>query len=654
MSLRNASRAAMLLALGLAAGEAARGDEEAPIGRGVGQRVANFTLPDVTTGREVSLLGLARDGTKAAVLVFTGIDCPVGNLYMPRLVELSHAYKDKGVAFLAINSNAHETAEQVAEHAKQFHLDFPVLKDKGNAVADQLLAQRTCEAVVIDRLGRIRYRGAIDDQYGPGTRREKPTKSYLVEALDALLAGKEIDTTATTVAGCPLDRVEAKVARSKAPRVRPAPPAVVEALKAKEEPVQVGKVTYAADVAAILQNKCQSCHRPRQAAPFSLLSYDDARRWATTIREVVEDRRMPPWHADPRFGHFANDRSLSARERATLLAWVDQGAPLGDPKDLPAPKSWPEGWSVGQPDVVLSMAEPYTVPAQGTVAYQYFRVPTNFHEDKWVQSIECRPGDPAVVHHIIAYLLPKERDPAERRRGPGEHLGGYAPGDLPSVYPPGVAKKIPAGSTLLFQVHYTPMGKIRTDRSSVGLIFAKTPPTRRAITHGIANQRFQIPPGDSNTEVESRFVFGRDAELLSFMPHMHLRGKDFKYTATFPDGRSEVLLSVPAYDFGWQSYYHLDRPKTMPKGTRIDCVAHFDNSEENPNNPDPKATVRWGEQTWEEMMIGYIDYTLPIDPPGSSPATKAAAAPASPPLRRALLGLLRGQATNVNTASRPR
>jgi peroxiredoxin len=601
------------LALILASSAVSRADaDETPIGRGVGQPVADFTLKD-TSGKPVRLYGFA--GKKAAVLIFIGTDCPVGNLYMPRLVELNRTYKDKGVVFVAINSNANETAEKVAAHAKTYSVDFPVLKDLENKVADALLAERTCEALVLDRRAVLRYRGAIDDQYGLGTRKDRPTKSYLVEALDALLADRDVETTATGVVGCPLDRIEPKVANRSIPKIRPAAREIVDALKEKQgdKPVDVGQVTYSGEVAAILQAKCQSCHRPAQAAPFPLLTYDHARRWTASIREVVDDRRMPPWHADPRYGHFENNRSLTARERATLIAWVDQGAPLGDPKAVPAPREFPDGWTAGTPDVVFSMPEPYTVPAQGTVAYQRFRVPTGFTEDKWVRSIEPRPGDRSVVHHIIVFL-----DDKSGKKRP-EHLGGYAPGDLPCVYNEGVAKRIPAGSDLVFQLHYTPTGKIRTDRSSVGFIFAKEPVKHRAITQGIAQMRFEIPPEADNYEVRSSLTFPEDSQLLSFMPHMHLRGKDFKYTVTFPDGRSEVLLSIPAYDFAWQSYYRLDKPMAMPKGTRIDCLAHFDNSANNPANPNPKSPVRWGEQTWEEMMIGYIDY-YPDRPADSAPA----------------------------------
>jgi peroxiredoxin len=599
---------------------AAAAAPETPMDRGIGQAVGNFTLPD-TSGNPLTLHAF-RHG-RAVVLVFLGTDCPVGNLYTPRLVELSHQYKDRGVVFLAINANAHETADQVAAHAREHKIDFPVLKDTGNRVADQLQIERMCEVLLIDANGVLRYRGAVDDQYGYGTRRDTALTSYLRDALDAVLAGRPVAVAATPVVGCLLDRADApppaRPVNSR--RVRPAAAELIAAFDAIEakEPVEVGRVTYAGDVAAILQNRCQSCHRPGEVAPFSLLSYDDARGHAAMIAEVVDDRRMPPWHADPRYGHFRNDRHLTPRERATLLAWVEQGTPLGDPAALPPPRTFPQGWQIGTPDIIFELPEPQTVAAQGTIPYIYVRVPTHFKDDVWVQAAEARPGNPAVVHHIVVII----DDHSGAKRGMGEgHLCGTAPGDMPTILAPGTAKLIPAGSDLIFQMHYTPVGTVHTDRSRVGLIYARGPVEHRVHTRAIGQRNFVIPPGASDYTVSSTFTFPRDAHLYSFMPHMHLRGKNFKYTATYPDGSSEVLLSVPAYDFGWQSVYMLTEPRAMPRGTRIDCLGTFDNSAANPSNPDPTKAVAFGEQTWEEMMIGWIDY---IDDAPASSARPAAA-----------------------------
>ncbi len=585
---------------------------ELPIDRCLMQRLSNFTLSDVTSDRSTTLYGY--QGSKAVVLVFLGNDCPVGNLYAPRLVELNREFRKQRVVMLGINSNAHETAQDVAKYAREVGIDFPILKDPSNLVADSALVERTCEVVVLDGFARIRYRGAIDDQYQQGKSKDAPDHNYLRDALSALVSNQPIKVTATKVAGCLLDRVAVKpVEQAKSPRIRPAAAEVASALDArdKQHPVDVGKVSFAADVESIIQNKCQSCHRPGRVGPFSLLTYDDARKHSAMIREVVEERRMPPWHADPRYGHFVNDRSLSPKDRATLLAWIEQGTPLGDTKDSPPPRTYYEGWEIGQPDVVFELPETYYVPAQGVVSYVYFRVPTNFKEDRWVQAAEAVPGDRSVVHHIIVYVA--DTAPGSNRRP--MHFTGYAPGDAPSIFPEGSAKKIPAGADLLLQVHYTPNGRVRTDRSKVGFVFAKKKPDREAFTIGVANPDLLIPARSENVAVASSLVLSTDARLLGLFPHMHLRGKDFKFTVTKPGESPQVLLSVPAYDFGWQTYYNLAEPMSLPKGTRVDCLAHFDNSESNPYNPDSNKLVRWGEQTFEEMMIGYLDMDVPVGTP---------------------------------------
>jgi hypothetical protein len=291
------------------------------------------------------------------------------------------------------------------------------------------------------------------------------------------------------------------------------------------------------------------------------------------------------------------------------MAWVDQGAPEGDPRALPAPRSFPEGWTIGTPDAVVEMEDVYTVQADGTLPYQHFKVPTNFKEDRWVQAAEVRPGDRAVVHHVLVRVLPHGASGAELRTGE-PYFGLYLVGDIPSVFPPGIGRRIPAGSDFHFEIHYTPIGQARPDRSAIGLVFSKTPPVHQAISKGIKNDRFRIPPGAKNHPVESSFTFAEDSHLLSLTPHMHLQGNDFRYTAVYPDGRNETLLWVPAYNFAWQSIYRLKEPKPMPRGTRIECLAHYDNSADNPANPDPTKAVLWGEQTNDEMLVGYIDYYI--------------------------------------------
>jgi peroxiredoxin/mono/diheme cytochrome c family protein len=606
----------------LVVGPSVRAGEPA-IDRGIGQQVADFTLLD-TGGKEVHLYGFA--GKTGVVAVFIGKDCPLSDLYLPRLNELARKYERSGFVFLAIDSNHGEKAAALAEHVKKLGVTFPVLIDGDNLVADTFQAERTCEALVIDGSAMLRYRGAIDDQYTQKARKAHAEKNYVVDAVDAVIARKPVQVPATTVSGCLIERVKSTAKPITGPRVRASTPA--DPAEANAKPIDVGRVTFAADVAPILQNKCQQCHRPGQVAPFALLDYEQTRGHADTIREVVADRRMPPWHADPRFGHFSNDRSLSARERAILLAWIDQGTPAGDAKQAPAAKTFAEGWGIGKPDYVFKMRQPYTVAANGVLAYQYFRVPTGFKEDTWIQAAEARPGDRSVVHHILVSI--DDHKGSRSDDGAEGFFVAYAPGDVPVIYPEGTAKLVPAGSDLIFQVHYTPIGTEKVDCSSVGLIVAKAPVKHKAMTVGIAQRQFAIPPGDANYGVDSTFTLPRGAELLSFFPHMHLRGKSFQYTAVYPNGTTEVLLSVPAYDFGWQSAYRLTEPKRLPRGTRIDCVAHFDNSTKNSANPDPTKTVRWGEQTFEEMMIGYFDCVL--DPVADKEPRKERTASATRPI----------------------
>lgn len=369
--------------------------------------------------------------------------------------------------------------------------------------------------------------------------------------------------------------------------------------------VKSAAVTFTKDVAPILYKNCVVCHRAGENAPMSLVTYKEARPWARSIKEKIIDRVMPPWYADPQHGQFANDRRLSQKEVDTLIAWVDQGAKEGDSRVLPAAPKFTEGWQIGTPDATFSLAG-YTVPATGVVAYQHINVETNFTEDKWIQAAEIRPGERSVVHHVIITV---QEPGSNSRRNPDGMLVGTAPGMPPMILPPGHAKLIKAGSKLVFQMHYTPSGKETVDRTTVGLIFAKAPVTKKVITTGAFARNLEIPAGAPNHEIKASYTFKEDARLLSFMPHMHLRGKDFEYRAVFPDGTSKVLLSVPRYNFNWQLSYVLKEPLFMPKGSRIDCVAHFDNSPGNKYNPDPTKVVKWGQQTWEEMMIGWIDMT---------------------------------------------
>ena len=380
--------------------------------------------------------------------------------------------------------------------------------------------------------------------------------------------------------------------------------------------------TFSKDVAPIVQQRCQLCHRPGEAAPFSLLTYKEARPWAASIKEAVQTRKMPPWFADPHYGKFANDRTMPQKDIDTIVAWVNGGAPEGDPKDLPKPAQFVDGWNIGKPDLTVAMPAKFDVPATGTVDYQYILVPLNLTEDKWVQAAEVRPGNRALLHHVIAYVRPRGsawmKDaqpgipyvPKSGQSGENEFLVGYAPGMPPTALPDGQAKLIKAGSDIILQMHYTANGKPGTDQSSIGLIYAKAPVTERVFTIAASTNKFAIPPGDPNYEVRSQFEFAADTKVSRLMPHMHLRGKDFLFRAQYPTGESQVLLNVPHYDFNWQLTYNPAQQLIMPKGSKIECVAHYDNSPNNPNNPDPTKEVKFGEQSWEEMMFGFFDVTI--------------------------------------------
>jgi hypothetical protein len=363
-------------------------------------------------------------------------------------------------------------------------------------------------------------------------------------------------------------------------------------------------VTYSKEVAPILFKNCVTCHRSGEIGPMSLLSYQEARPWAKAIKQAVQTKKMPPWYADPNYGHFKNDTRLAQGDIDAIVKWADGGAPEGNKADMPPTPKFTEGWVLGKPDAVVEMPEAFDVPAEGVIPYKYFTAKTNFGEDKWVRGIEIRPGNRGVVHHIILNM----KEPGTNARAM-QGLGGTAPGLQATFYPEGVARLVKSGSEIIFQMHYTPNGKATTDKSYVGLYFAKEPPKEQMLGHMIANFSFKIPPGDPNYEVRSTWTVPDDVTIRSMMPHMHLRGKDFKYTAYYPDGREEVLLNVPRYDFEWQLGYQPAETIHLPKGTRVECVAHFDNSLNNKFNPDPAKEVRWGDQTFEEMMIGFFDYS---------------------------------------------
>jgi mono/diheme cytochrome c family protein len=509
----------------------------------------------------VDALTAARGEARLLVVAFTQADCPLSKLYRHKIDRLAKQYDEKDVRFLVVTTDD-ETLGPLLEPA------------------------RTTEAYLLDAGGVLRYRGAIDDQYGIGYQRDEATKTYLTDAIAALLASKEPPVAATEAPGC----------RVSSARARPNAPA---------------NVTFHKDVQPIFQKRCVVCHRPGEIGPFSLLTYDKARSNSQEIRAAVSERRMPPWHADPKTGEFVNDRRLSDTEIATIASWVDAGTPEGDPRDAPPPREFSEGWQIGTPDLVLTIPKPYRIKAEGTIPYHYAEVPTEIAEDRWVQAIEVRPGARAAVHHVLVFIRTKKL--GDQQPLDGGLLYGYfgimVPGENAMIFPDGMAKKLPGGARLIFQIHYAATGKVLEDQTSIGLVFAKKPVAQEVITRGVVNTKIKIPAGAADHEETATYTFEHDAKILSFLPHTHVRGKAFKYVAIAPgaDGE-EVLLDVPEYDFNWQTCYRLKEPRSVKKGTKIKVYVKYDNSASNPANPDPTKVVKFGQQTWQEMLIGYVDF----------------------------------------------
>ena len=403
--------------------------------------------------------------------------------------------------------------------------------------------------------------------------------------------------------------------------------------------------TFSTDVAPILYKNCATCHRPGEIAPMSLLTYEQARPWAKSIKEKVALGQMPPWHATQDRGIFSNDRRLTVAEKDTLIRWASNGAPQGNPQDLPPVPKFIDGWEIGQPDQVFTMAKAYEVPASGTINYQYFNIPTNLSEDKWIQAIEVRPGARRAVHHVLVFckepgaaprpaafavLIPKPEpkpgdDPDHPKpapnTSPGALIATTAPGTNAMIFAPGRALRIRAGSTLVLQLHYTAYGAPASDQTSVGVIYAKEPPRQEIRASEFLNGTLKLPPGSPDTEVDSAIQFLEDSHITAIFPHTHLRGKSWEYHMVYPDGRSEVVLTVPKYDFNWQTYYVLAKPLAAPSGSRLEAFAHYDNSAENKWNPDATVEVLWGEQTWQEMQYSGLTYFVDQQRP---PATVAA------------------------------
>jgi hypothetical protein len=554
-------------------------------------------------GRRIALESQTIDGqrfsldsdAKATVIALTDVSCPLTKKYAPTLAALEEKYKAQGVRFVFLNPNKSEERAAIQSEIAHHGFDGPYIWDIKGTLTATLGAKTTTEVFLLDSKNTLVYRGAVDDQYGLGYQNDAPRNTYLVHALESVLKAERPKVECTSAPGCdlildvkPMDRA----------------------------------VTYHDQVARILQRNCVSCHRDGGVAPFALDSYKKAEAFKGMIKTVVENGTMPPWFAAPMSdGHspWANDRSLSAQDKKELTDWIANGCPEGDAKLTPAPLKFHETWTIGEPDHVFQIPRKIDVKATGQMPYYHLRVDTNFDEDKWLDAMEVQPTDRSVVHHVLIFIAENGKIGGRGLLDVDESTGflmGYVPGTDHVVYPEGEAKRIPKGATLLFQIHYTPNGKATSDQTRLAVRFAKKPPTKEVQVYGIVNRTFAIPPGAPAHSDTRTVTAPRDIYVTSLMPHMHVRGKAFKFEATYPDGKKEVLLDVPRYDFNWQITYRYREPKFMPKGTKITATGTFDNSDKNPANPDPTKTVHWGLQTTEEMLLGYVEFYAPGSKPG--------------------------------------
>jgi len=557
---------------------------------GVGRMVPELALKDLAG--HAGKLGVAA-GNKALVVACISASCPLSNKFAPELARLEKEFGPQKVAFLLVNPIPGEQTANLQKFTATYGLTSPVIPDPQGTLAGALGAVTTTDVFVIDAARTLVYRGAINDQYGLGYSKDAPTKNYLRDAIAATLKNAPPAVAATSAPGCALD---------------------LPATKAAAAPTAL---TYHRDVERILQANCIECHRQGGVAPFSLETMADISENAAMMRKQLDRGAMPPWFAAPEpagvHSPWANDRSLSARDKGDLLAWLQSNRPVGDPKDAPVRRVFASEWSIGTPDLVVQIPQPIAVQAEGTMPYQFATAQTTLTEDQWVQGYEIMPTNRSVVHHVIVQVHEKGksllRDRAEGAEG---YWAAYVPGNTSHVYPEGFARKLPAGATVTFQIHYTPNGKATQDQIKMGLIFAKTPPRYQMQTVAVADRAISIPPGDANHAESTQRPIPYDMNVTALMAHMHVRGKSFKYEITYPDGKTETLLDIPKYDFNWQLRYDYATPKVFPRGSIVKVTAVYDNSAGNAANPDPTKTVKWGPQTSDEMMIGYFETIVPI------------------------------------------
>jgi thiol-disulfide isomerase/thioredoxin len=575
-------------------------------GLGIGRYVADAGGDDLSGKRTSWRSGR---GEKLTVIALTSITCPLCKKFAPSLARIESAYAKKGVNFVYVNVSGEDSMEDMRAQVKDLGFRGLYLRDADQAIITLLNAKTTTEVYVVDSGNTLKYRGAVSDQYGIGFSHDAPRQRYLENALDALLAGNPPTINATSSPGCALE-IEPKVQKLIQP-----------------------EITYTRDIARIVQNNCIECHRAGGVGPFSLETFDSVSKRASMIRTVTQEGIMPPWFAAPHVSNdgkhpesqWANDRSLSAAEKEAIITWIAAGKPKGDDKDLPLPRTFSSSeWTIGTPDAVFQLGEPIEIKADGTMPYKNVVVPVNLTEDKWVRAMQIIPTDKSVVHHVLVFVLPEAvvNDPELRRRVSFDesrgYWGAYVPGNDSVIFPDGMAKRLPKQSVLMFQIHYTPNGKATTDQMKLGVVYSTQPPKHAVHTAAIVNRKIAIPAGASNHPETASLSVPADAKVLAFLPHMHVRGKAFRYEfQRAGETQTKTLLDIPNYDFNWQLRYSLREPLDAPAGSTFTGTAWFDNSADNPANPDPTKLVRWGSQTYDEMMLGYIEYYLVNEDPNN-------------------------------------
>ncbi|MBI3556918.1 MAG: redoxin domain-containing protein [Deltaproteobacteria bacterium] len=549
-------------------------------------RLSKLAFKDLL-GKRYLLSDIANQKSSATVFVFLGTQCPVGNKYIPRLNELYEQFKNKGVRFFGVYPNEKDELMNIAEHVRDYHIHFPVVKDWDQQISTAVDAERLSQAVLLDSRLAIRYSGQIDDQYGIEATRSHPSRDDLSLGIQQTLAGDAVERPRTSASGCLLTKLARREIAS--------------------------DLTYVRDVAPMIHKNCLGCHTGGGIAPFSLAGYDEIKAWSAMIREVVREQRMPPWHANSSVTKYANDRSLSEEDRTRLLNWIDSGAKRGEAAaNAGAEAKGHASQSLGRPDRILVTAKPVQVPASGASYFEELVFDPHFDKDTWIRAVEIKPGNTSVVHHITAYVIRADHavgeDGVGSDRADWGYFAAFTPGGSPMNYPEGYAKLIPAHGKIILNIHYTPRGKPETDESSVNLYFAHSKVLHRVHTMPVRNITFSIPPHAKDVPVHAERAVASDLKVLSVMPHAHYRGRSFNLAVRYPSGERKKLLSVPRYDFNWQYEYKLASPLAVPRGSTFECDATFDNSEDNPANPDPAKTVSFGVDSTDEMMFCYVDF----------------------------------------------